>query len=385
MSDLVVCNNFLFFRRNHSALSLVACQNHLNALHQILLLYAIVPHAYRTQRRFIDDIRKLRTGGTRGCPCDCAEINSAFHLDIFRMYLEDCLSALQIRQLHGNSSVESTGTQQCLIQCFGSVRCRQNNNTLSAVKAVHLRQQLVQCLLPLIVAAHAVAVTLFPDGINFINKYDTGCFFVCLLKKVAHLCRAHADKHFHKFRAGNGEEGNLCLTCNRLRQQCFPCSGRAYEQCALWHGCADFRIFLGIMQKIHNFAQCVLRFILPCNVLKGLARLRLHIYLRIRFPEGHRIADAAHLAHGFFHHKLPQQEEYNKHHKRAEPGGNLPRLHLSEGCPCVIQPLYQLRVIHPYGRVYLLGVLRKNCCACFIRFVLILQIEINDILIHLCL
>ena len=139
------------------------------------------------------------------------------------------------------------------------------------------------------------------------------------------------------------------------------------------------------MQKIHNFAQCVLRFILPCNVLKGLACLRLHVYLRIRFPEGHRIADAAHLAHGLFHHKLPQQEKDHKHNQRAEPRRNLLRLHLSEGCPCVIQPLYQLRVIHPYGRVYLLGVLRKNCCACFIRFVLILQIEVNDILIHLCL
>ena len=84
---------------------------------------------------------------------------------LFQLGESACTLEMCIRdRLHGNSSVESTGTQQCLIQCFGSVRCRQNNNTLSAVKAVHLRQQLVQGLLPLIVAAHAVAVTLFPDG-----------------------------------------------------------------------------------------------------------------------------------------------------------------------------------------------------------------------------
>ncbi len=42
----------------------------------------------------------------------------------------------------------------------------------------------------------------------------------------------------------------------------------------------------------------------PANILKGLARLApSHIPSHSDFPKGHRIADAAHLAHGFFHHK----------------------------------------------------------------------------------
>ena len=72
---------------------------------------------------------------------------------------------------------------------------------------------------PFIVATHTGTVSLLTNGIDLINKYDTWCFFICLFEQITDLGSSHADKHFHKFRTGNGEKRYFCLTSNSFSQQ----------------------------------------------------------------------------------------------------------------------------------------------------------------------
>ena len=72
------------------------------------------------------------------------------------------------------------------------------------------------------------------------------------------------------------------------------------------------------MQEIHNLRKGFLRLVLPGNIVKGLARLRLHIDLGVALAKGHGVG-AAHL----FLHIAGEQLPQNKKHQNGEyPGEN---------------------------------------------------------------
>ena len=146
------------------------------------------------------------------------------------MYLQNIHSALEIRQLHRYPAVKASRTKQCGIQLIRLIGGRQNDDGLRAVEAIHLRQKLIQGLLPLVIAAEAGAAALLADGIDLIDEDDAGRLLLGLLKEVANLRCTHAHKHFHKFRAGYGEEGNTGLACHGLRQQGLTGSGRTHKK-----------------------------------------------------------------------------------------------------------------------------------------------------------
>ena len=257
------------------------------------------------------------------------------------MYLQNISTSLQIGQFYGDAAVKTSGTEQGFVQGFGTVCCRKDYNAFlprvyhpEPVESDGFVQpytdsplddesvgETVQRLFACIGAAHAVAIAPLTNGVNFVNENNAGSFFVCLLEQVAHLCRAHADEHFHKFGAGDREKRHFRLTGNRLRQQGFACSRRADKQRTLWHCGADFGIFFRVMQEIHNFPQGFFRFVLPCNIGKGFAGLCLDIDFGVGFAESHSVAaHTAHACHHFTHNEPPEQEEYDKHDETADPG-----------------------------------------------------------------
>ena len=68
------------------------------------------------------------------------------------MNLQDGNTAVQIRQLHRDTPVETARTQQCGIQGFRTVGCGQDQDAVVAGKAIHFREQLIQSLFPLVIA-----------------------------------------------------------------------------------------------------------------------------------------------------------------------------------------------------------------------------------------
>ena len=161
------------------------------------------------------------------------------HLDLFGVDLQNLLPALQVGQLHRHPPVKASGPGQGGVQRLGPVGGCQNDDAVVALKAVHLGEQLVQGLLPLVVAAD-LPIPLFADGVNLVDEYDTGGLFLGLLEKVPDLGGAHAHEHLHKFRAGHGEEGHVGFTGHRLGQHGLAGARRAHQQNALGHGGADF-------------------------------------------------------------------------------------------------------------------------------------------------
>ena len=124
------------------------------------------------------------------------------------MDFQDLLPAFQIRQFHRHPPVKTPRPCERRIQRFRTVGGCQDDDSVVRLESVHLCQQLVQRLLPFVIAAHP-AVTLLADGVDLIDKHDAGGFLLGLPEQIPDFRGAHADEHFHEFRTGHGEEGHI--------------------------------------------------------------------------------------------------------------------------------------------------------------------------------
>ncbi len=84
------------------------------------------------------------------------------------------------------------------------------------------------------------------------------------------------------------------LACHRLGQKRLTCTGRSNQKRTFRKSRTDLGVFAGIVEKIYHFHQRLFRLVLSRHILKGDARLLLHISLRRALAHAHRPAFAAH-------------------------------------------------------------------------------------------
>ncbi len=197
------------------------------------------------------------------------------------MHLEDIDTPLQIRLIDNNTPVKAPWPQQCLVENFRSVGRGKDDNALFAVKSIHLRKQLVQCLLTLFISAAIFGITASSDCVNLINKNNTRRILLCFLEQVTHTRCTDTDIQLNKIRTRKGEKWHLCLAGNRFCQHRLTSTGRSDKKRTLRKLCTNFYISARIVQKIDNLLQGFLRLVLPRNIAERDACLFLHIDLRV--------------------------------------------------------------------------------------------------------
>ena len=98
-----------------------------------------------------DAVSASETTGGLG---DAVEVNTRSQLHLLGVDLEDGLAAGEVRTIHQHLPVETAWTQQGCIEHLGLVGGRQNDHRLVlGGEAIHLGEQLVEGLLPFVVAA----------------------------------------------------------------------------------------------------------------------------------------------------------------------------------------------------------------------------------------
>jgi len=271
------------------------------------------------------------------------------------VHLEDLLAALEVGQLHGYPAVKATGAGEGRVQRLRAVGGGQNDDAVVVLKAIHLGQQLVQGLLPLIVAAE-LPVALFADGVDLVDEHDARRFLLGLAEQVAHLARAHADEHLHEFRTGHGEKRHVCLTRDGLGQHRLAGSRRADEQDALGHGRADLLILRRVVQVVDDLGQVFLGLVLTGDVgeLDALGGLDIDLRVRAAEPEHHGVRPAGLVRHALEH----ELAEGDKKHDRQQPRQQKrqKRRHLLDDLARefragVLQAVDQVGIVHRAGLV----------------------------------
>ena len=199
-----------------------------------------------------------------------------------------------IRAIHHHLTVKATRTHQGLIQHVGAVGGRNDDDSGVAFKTIHLRQELVQGLLALVVAAAKAGATLTTHRINLIDEDDARGVFLGLFEQVADAAGTHANKHLDEFRAGNREEGNPSFTGYRFGKQGFAGARRSHQQNAFGDLGANSGEAIGVLEEVDDLGELKLGAFNAGDIFEGHLGLGFHLNPRFALAEAHgRVATTA--------------------------------------------------------------------------------------------
>ena len=315
MAHLMIGDDALFLVGDDGTLLLGAGNDGLEGRQQVILIHGAAAQPHGPQGCLVDKVCQICAHAAGGGLSDLLQIHVLSQMDAPGVDLQSGQTARQIGAIHGDAPVETAGTQQGLVQHLRAVGGAQNDDALAGIEAVQLRQQLVQGLLPLVVAAaETAAVTGFADGVDLVDEDDAGSHLGGLLEQVTDTGGAHAHEHLHKVRAGDGEEGDVGLAGYRLGKQSLAGTGRAHQQSALGQSCTDGRVLLGIVEEVDDLLQRLLGLVLTGHVLEGDTGGLLHIHLGVGLAHA---ADASDTAAVFCHdpHHQHEQGHHDDHRK----------------------------------------------------------------------
>ena len=232
------------------------------------------------------------------------------------MYLEDSLTALDIRCADIDLTVETARTQQRVIQNILAVGSCDDDNALVCTKAVHLNEQLVERLLALVMAAAEARAALTAYRIDLIDEHDRRRVLLGLLEQVAHTRCADTDIQLNEVRAGDGQERHTGLARNCARDQRFAGARRADQQHTLGDACADLHELLRVLEEFDDFLQLCLFLVCACHIIEGDLALIVLRQLCTGLAKLHRTCSAAGL---LVHHKVPERnQQHDQDHIRQE-------------------------------------------------------------------
>jgi hypothetical protein len=130
------------------------------------------------------------------------------------VYAENRFSTIFLRSLDHHLTIESPRSHKSGIENIGSIRSSEDDHGLIAFKSVHFRQDLIQCLLSLVMPSTETRSAGPADGIDFVNEDDARSTLLSLIEKFPDSGCPDTDKEFDEFRSGDGKEGDFRFTCN---------------------------------------------------------------------------------------------------------------------------------------------------------------------------
>ncbi len=144
--------------------------------------------------------------------------------------LEDLQPILQGGQLDGDATVEAAGPQQSGIQNIRAIGRRHHDHVLVGLETVQLGEQLVQGVLPLVLAPGDAHAPLVPYGVELVDEDDGRSHLLRIRKQTAHPRGAHADKQFDEIGARDAHERHIRLSRHGPRQQGLAGPRRPYQE-----------------------------------------------------------------------------------------------------------------------------------------------------------
>jgi predicted transcriptional regulator len=140
----------------------------------------------RCVTRLVDQVGQVRAGHPGGGAGHLVQVDVVGERHAAGVHPEDRGAAALVGRVHGDGAVEAAGPQQRGVEDIGPVGGGQDDDTLGAGEAVHLRQDLVEGLLALVVAAEAPgAAAGTADGVDLVDEDDRGRDLAGLVEQLA--------------------------------------------------------------------------------------------------------------------------------------------------------------------------------------------------------
>jgi hypothetical protein len=172
--------------------------------------------------------------------------------------LEDVLPAPEVGAVHHHLPVEPARPQERRVQDVRPVGGGHDDYALGGVEPVHLNQELVQGLLPLVVGAHPGPHgpgAGLPDRVQLVQEHQAGRPVLGLLEELPDAGGTQTHEHLHELRARHEEERHLGLAGHRPGQKGLAAPRRAQQEDALGDPASQALVLLGVLQERHDLPE----------------------------------------------------------------------------------------------------------------------------------
>ena len=250
------------------------------------------------ERRFVHQVGQVRAGEAGRAAREHVDVDVVGERDLLGVDREDALASLDVRTVDDDAAVEASGPQQRRVEDVRPVRRGDEDDPFVRLEAVHLDEQLVECLLALVVPAAEACAAVAADRIDLVDEDDAGGVLLALLEQVADARGADADEHLDEVGAADREERDVGFAGDRAREKRLARSRRAHQQDALGDPAAELLELLGFLEELDDLLEFFLGFVHPGHVLERDLLLRAGRELRAALAEREGLVPPAlHLPH----------------------------------------------------------------------------------------
>src|SRR5215208_4494773 len=259
----------------HQQRALGAEHDLLQSVQEVLLGDFLLLTAGRQERRLVDQIPEIGARKPRRRSRELPKVHATGERHASGVDLENRLAPHLVREVHHHAPVEAPGPQECLVEHVGLVGGGQHDHALLAGETIHLGQDLVEGLLLLARSPHH-RLTAGPSyGIELVDKDDRRGVLAGLLEEVAHATSADAHEQLDELRGAQGEERYTRLARDGPRQERLARSRGSHQEHAFRCRSPKAGVLLGVLEKVHDLDELVLRLIYAGDVVEGDLRVLL--------------------------------------------------------------------------------------------------------------
>ena len=184
MARLVVGHDALLLCAQHQRCPLEAEQHAVECRLQVGLLDLDTSPPHGDQGRFVHQVLQIGPAHARRPLGDRLEVGVDRHPLALAVHPQNGQALLQGRQWHHDLAVEASGPEQCRIEDIGAIGGGHDDDALRRLEAVHLREDLVERLLALVVATSQTRAALPADGVDLVDENDGGFVLTRRLEEV---------------------------------------------------------------------------------------------------------------------------------------------------------------------------------------------------------
>lgn len=206
MADLIVCHAPALLGAHYAVSFFGPCHHPFDCGLEIGKRYGIVLPSCRDDRGFIDQIDKVGSGKSCRQTGNGIEVERGIRGHAPDMYLQVIDPSFPVGLVHHDLTVKPSGSQQRLVEDLGPICCSEKNYARCRIEAVDFRQELIERLLLLVIAARGNVAAAAPERVEFVDEEDRWGGLSCLFKEASDTRRADAHKHLDEFRSGDREE-----------------------------------------------------------------------------------------------------------------------------------------------------------------------------------
>mmetsp|Transcript_16893 Transcript_16893/g.29072 ORF Transcript_16893/g.29072 Transcript_16893/m.29072 type:complete len:407 (+) Transcript_16893:208-1428(+) len=296
MTSLVVGNKLILLLGKHGSTSLLLKTNHdtVNSTINFLPSNGRFGLAGGSDSSLVHEVLKLGARESRSTATNGLKINIGLKGLSTSVNAKDTSTSPEVGKVHSDLPVETSRTKECLIKNVNPVGGCNGDNSRVSIESIHLYQNLVNSLFPLIVSTSESSTTLTSDSIDLINEDNAGSVLLRLREDVTDTRRSNTNEHLNELRSRDGDEGHSSLTSNSLGKKGLTSTGRSIKDNSPWNSAAVLRVHLRLLQEINNLSQLQLGAIASSNILKVHASIRNHLNFGLGLTHSHGVSRSAH-------------------------------------------------------------------------------------------